>query len=1291
MTMDGSSARDHLLAAARVRLRQVRATGDLTALRTPSARADLEALLALFTDGRRDVEVGYRLGWLLLLEGLGDGDDALIDIVVDGFSLCLLAGVEDLPADLLSGIASAAEEGAGALLDQAMASPDRDLLDLVVEQHRRLVRATPVDHAGRPERLHRLGTALHRRFERRHAEEDLTAAFAAHRESIDTSPAGAPELSIRLSGLAGVLWSRHQLKGDPADLDAAVDAVRAAGDTAPAGSSRRAMCLSNLGLTLRDRFGRSGDPADLDEAIAAGRQAWELTPPDDPNRTTRLRALVGHLVIRYREVEGAEAMAETVAGLSPTAPADLAMIGFLAGSDDIPAEAASDVARLAANLAIGRGLHVVNVYDPAAHEAVVALWRRILRIAPAGDPDRHVYLANLSGMLLFRHHATGAAADLESALAAARRAVRAAPEEDPHRALGLGNLAASLGARYRLEGTAEDLELAVDLLRDATARLPHGHDDLARLLSDLGGLLAESFRLHEDPADLDDAVTALRASTRSVPGDPMGRGLALNNLGESLHARFILAGAPDDLEESVTTLRVAVDVTPPEHSGHVVCLSSLGAALAARFEQSGRRRDLDESTRVLRAAVAAAPVGSRERTRSLVNLANAVHWRLQTPDSRPEDFDEAVALARQAIASAPDGSPARQQCHSLLVNNLRLRFDRHGNPDDLAEAASIGREFLHGPLGGVPADRAERLTAGAHALFAQYVFGDPSSGLDDAIDAQRTVLRGLAPGSTTRPLALHNLALALIGRNAHAHSEADLNAAIEAQRTAVSEAGHGHAHRVLLLGALGGYLHIRYSLSGARADLDEAIDTLATAAKAAPAGHPGRQGILPNWCGALLLRAAATEAEAAVADDLDAAVAIAREAVDTAPDRSPRRRWLLCQFGQALLFRYRARRSPADLDTAIAVLQQAKGLNTDGVDRLIVLQQLGEALHARFERHGDPADLGTAVGLSAEIVASPAAPPILRLRAAVTAGQLVASDDPARAIGFFETAVELLPRIAPRRLRRGEQQRSLGWFAGLACNAAAAALCEPGRSADERAARALRLLETGRGVLIGQALDAWSDLAPLHARHPELAARFEELRDLLDRPDDGSDALLGGFTLPGSEGAAVVDRHRLADELTAVLGRIRQLDGFGTFGLPPSVEELRSAARDGAVVVLNVSVLRSDALLVTREGITSVPLPGLTLENATEVGVACQGYAHDATAPDEDVRTKAQEELSGILAWLWDVVAEPVLTALGHDRTPANGAHPRVWWVPCGPLVLLPFHAAGHHDGSGRAVMDRVV
>src|SRR5699024_2157591 len=63
-----------------------------------------------------------------------------------------------------------------------------------------------------------------------------------------------------------------------------------------------------------------------------------------------------------------------------------------------------------------------------------------------------------------------------------------------------------------------------------------------------------------------------------------------------------------------------------------------------------------------------------------------------------------------------------------------------------------------------------------------------------------------------------------------------------------------------------------------------------------------------------------------------------------------------------------------------------------------------------------------------------------------------------------------------------------------------------------------------------------------------------------------------------------------------------------------------------------------------------------------------------------------------LLEWLWDVVARPVLDALGFDGPIVDGNWPRVWWVPTGVLSQLPLHAAGYHTRGGHeTVIDRVM
>ncbi|WP_208765429.1 hypothetical protein, partial [Streptomyces albidochromogenes] len=82
----------------------------------------------------------------------------------------------------------------------------------------------------------------------------------------------------------------------------------------------------------------------------------------------------------------------------------------------------------------------------------------------------------------------------------------------------------------------------------------------------------------------------------------------------------------------------------------------------------------------------------------------------------------------------------------------------------------------------------------------------------------------------------------------------------------------------------------------------------------------------------------------------------------------------------------------------------------------------------------------------------------------------------------------------------------------------------------------------------------------------------------------------------GAGAGAAHERHRLVAELEELLGHIRSREGFAAFGLPPTIDDLLAEAAHGPVVTYNVSRYRSDALLLTSEGITACPLPRLTEE-----------------------------------------------------------------------------------------------
>jgi len=464
---------------------------------------------------------------------------------------------------------------------------------------------------------------------------------------------------------------------------------------------------------------------------------------------------------------------------------------------------------------------------------------------------------------------------------------------------------------------------------------------------------------------------------------------------------------------------------------------------------------------------------------------------------------------------------------------------------------------------------------------------------------------------------------------------------------------------------------------------------------AIPPGHPDRRGYLSNLSLVLRLRFERTGALA----DLDAAVEASRAAADATPAADPSRRGYLSNLGAVLGSRFERTGALADLDAAIEAARAAVHATAPGHPDLAArLSSLGVMLRDRFGRTGAQADWDAALSMYARAAEVHQAPPSVRILAARSAALLAAHSEPHRAASLLEAAVRLLPQVAPRQLERSDQQHAIGRFAGLAGDAAALALADPGLADGEPAARALGLIEAGRAVLLSQALDTRSDLTDLRRHHPGLATRFAELRDHLDQPSGES----ASGTRPDADkpDRAAQDRHQLAGELTSVLGQIRALDGFTSFGLPPTTNELLAEAAPGPVVTFNVSAYGSDALLLTADGITSLPLHGMSYSTVVNRINSFRQALHTSTDPgaSSPERMAAQKKLLEILGWLWDTAAEPVLDALSYGQSPPLGAAwPRVWWAPGGLLGLLPFHAAGHHTEplargqERRAVMDRVV
>ncbi|MFJ1901774.1 CHAT domain-containing protein [Streptomyces sp. NPDC088115] len=630
----------------------------------------------------------------------------------------------------------------------------------------------------------------------------------------------------------------------------------------------------------------------------------------------------------------------------------------------------------------------------------------------------------------------------------------------------------------------------------------------------------------------------------------------------------------------------------------------------------------------------------------------------------------------------------------------------------------------------------ERASAGEDRLRS-YAATDDLGVLDSAVDDFRTAARQ-SVGHANHLVHVTGLIRTARMRYERLGRLQDLDESIEAGERASRARGSGQA-RGRMLCQLSTALRLRYDHLGAADDLARAVATGREAVRLVPSRSPHFPGTCGQFGAALhseflrtddmdVLEQAVAQVSAAVdwadrrgyrraADratlcyllvqrgkrtgslvDIDRAVRTGREALETIAPGAALYGTCLSNLGLALRTRHGLRagaeRGPAtdDLDEAVSLSERALSTApTDAPERAVYQVVAALALRDRGQYDTARAPDGTGGGagpaagddrtgrldlaLDAARAAAthPRADVPTRMRAGLLWSDIAASGARYRdAMTAFETVIALLPRLAGRELRRADQEDRLGRYSGIAADAAACALFE---GAPERA---VAMLELGRGVLLSRELDLRSDIGELRARKPSLAQEFEDLRA----------ALAEGRAEPSAGDAAHSRSRRRAEgeRWDVLLGEIRALDGLADFAGPPSPRRLLAGAAEGAVVYLNVSRFRSDAVIIAPDGIRSVPLRVTpdeaehrrrTLDAALAAGPG--GEAERAAAVHE------------VLGWLWDALAEPVLNALKDLHAAHRGPGlPRVWWVPTGSLALLPVHAAGHRGGT-RSLLDRVI
>ncbi|MEU1981699.1 CHAT domain-containing protein [Nocardia sp. NPDC019395] len=782
-----------------------------------------------------------------------------------------------------------------------------------------------------------------------------------------------------------------------------------------------------------------------------------------------------------------------------------------------------------------------------------------------------------------------------------------------------------------------------------------------------------------------------------------------------------------------------VTVMAPDHPDRPACLVNLGAAYRMLFEHTGSVDDIDRMVQVTRLIVAELPERHVDRIRHRQNLRSLVAQTVVAQSDNAEMLHHLIPLAREASADPVHGPVFLEALAICLGASARAG----GDPDVVGELIDVERRRVASlSLGG--AERATALTDLAASMLQLVVVTADRSLLGEIVGVARQAVEACPPGHEDRARALSTL-----GNSLHAlftqrdRQPATLEEAIAIGRDAVSAAPAGHPARPSCSTNLSIALREYYEETRDLESLREAVRISRAAVESAGPDHPGRVNYLNNLsanCQELFKRTG----------DLEwilLALRSSEEAVALSPYGSVLWANRLAELGNVRHILADApyylwpdgdepRGGPSKTDagdggyadsdeilrSALTAQRAAAETNPQGA----TLSNLATVARSLFERTGDHTVLDEAVRAAHESVAAfePGTPerarallgliralgqrrdgpvaideihaccrelvadratPRTQVLAHRILGRVAMALDPPRldiAGAAYEIAIARLPELAPRRLLRPDREHGLAEFAGLSGEAAAVALRLGGPE------QAIQVSEQSRGLLLRESMGGRGDLGELRRVDPDAADEFVRLRDLLDASDQGgtdlycADIYAAGDPPPGS-GDRLSRHRRLASHWEELLARIRRLPGMEGFLGPPTLESLRDARPGGPVVVVNVSTFGCDAILLMVDGsVRRLPLDCAYAE-LQERAEAFRNLGFT------EAGARAESEILGHLAWLWDRIARPVLAATGllsdSPRTAAEA--PRLWWCPVGVAAFLPLHAAGNHDGNSTSTV----
>ncbi|KAF4535052.1 uncharacterized protein LTHEOB_3027 [Lasiodiplodia theobromae] len=563
---------------------------------------------------------------------------------------------------------------------------------------------------------------------------------------------------------------------------------------------------------------------------------------------------------------------------------------------------------------------------------------------------------------------------------------------------------------------------------------------------------------------------------------------------------------------------------------------------------------------------------------------------------------------------------------------------------------------------------AEALYSFAMVLCTEYDGSGRLADLDDAIAKLEEAELLCHPEVDFRTAILENLSDALHTKYDITGDMECLERSIARLREIVKRIPDDYPDPLSPYARLGGCLSSKYRRTGHEESLIEAVALCKRVVEETPPQHQKYDTYLG------VLSTALAEMYQLKGDScyLNDAIAYLNTAVETM-ENSSIRDVTRSNLGDKLLDRYVATGNIDDLNSGIENMRACESsLSPQNPGRASALQILGRQLGLRAVTHRDfdqtLRDLSEAKTYLRESVESPSGKPLNRVYSARLFMEVpYIEQDRENANDVATIALDLLPYVCGRHLQREDQEYAVSQIQGLAADACSISILL------NRPEDALQRAEYGRGLVLGNLIDRRDDVVEVRRQCPSLADEYESLRNRAFQIIDFS----------GSKDweQQAHDRRQAFEQLATCEESIRKLHGLEDFLRPASTERLQQCARDGPIVIVNVTHICSGAVIVTESRLEIVHLRDMESDMQQFVKELLEKYRATAVS-----RVGAQRDMKPIpraspsiqmLGWLWRCCVHPVLSRLSDMELISASGESRVWWIGSGVASSLPFHAAG--------------